>query len=205
MTNHIDDFAHQVAQQRDYLLKFAQLQLRNASLAEDVVSETLLAALSKPDGFQGKSQLKTWLVGILKFKIIDALRLQGREVLSHAEDGQGDHLDDDLDRLNFKANGHHAAPPNDWASEAAQPDGALEQKQFFHVLELCIENLPPVQGRVFMMREWLELSVEEMCKELALTSTNLYVQLHRARLKMRECLDIKWFNKRCAQPRGNLS
>ena len=61
------------------------------------------------------------------------------------------------------------------------------------MLELCLEKLPPVQARLFMMREWLELSAEETCQEMKLTATNLYVQLHRARLRLRACLDVNWF------------
>ncbi len=61
------------------------------------------------------------------------------------------------------------------------------------MLEACTEKLPTVMGRVFLMREWLELSCEDICKELGLTSTNLYVQLHRARLRLRECLELNWF------------
>ena len=61
------------------------------------------------------------------------------------------------------------------------------------VLETCTERLPPAMARIFLMREWLEMPSDEICKELRLTSTNLYVQLHRARLRLRECLEIHWF------------
>jgi uncharacterized radical SAM superfamily Fe-S cluster-containing enzyme len=67
--------------------------------------------------------------------------------------------------------------------------------QFFEILEACANQLPVSQGRLFLMREWLELSSEEICKELNLSTTNLYVQLHRARLRLRECLELKWFMK----------
>ena len=63
-------------------------------------------------------------------------------------------------------------------------------------MDACTQKLPPVQGRLFLMREWLEMSSEEICKELGLTSTNLYVQLHRARLRLRECLELHWFAER---------
>lgn len=73
-------FEQQVALHHDYLMRFARLQLRNNAWAEDAVSDTMLAALAKPQAFESRSQLKTWLVGILKHKVIDALRQQGREV-----------------------------------------------------------------------------------------------------------------------------
>lgn len=179
-------FAQQLVELRTYLLKFARLQLRNDAWAEDAVSETVLAALAKPQSFSQRSQLKTWLVGILKHKIIDALRLHGREVSSSpSDDDEGDLLD----ALSFKPDGHFVQAPTDWGN----PEQELGSRQFFEVLEACADKLPATQGRLFLMREWLELSSEEICKELALTPTNLYVQLHRARLRLRECLELNWF------------
>lgn len=172
---------------RDYLLRFARLQLRNEAWAEDAVSETMVAALAKPQSFANRSQLKTWLVGILKHKVIDTLRLRSREVCSmdHAPDDDTD----PLDFLDFKADGHFAQRPSEWGN----PEQQLNSSQFFEVLEACITKLPASQGRLFLMREWLELSSDEICKELDLTPTNLYVQLHRARLRLRECLELNWF------------
>ncbi|GAA6141702.1 sigma-70 family RNA polymerase sigma factor [Hydrogenophaga sp. 5NK40-0174] len=181
------DFEQQLVALRDYLLRFALLQLRNEAWAEDAVSETILAALAKPQAFERRSQLKTWLVGILKHKIVDTIRHRQRELLVG-----GDASDDGADPLAhmaFKSDGHYAEAPADWGD----PDQDLQSQQFFAVLEICTEKLPPVQGRLFLMREWLELSSEEICKELSLTPTNLYVQLHRARLRLRECLELNWF------------
>lgn len=182
---------NQLAQHRDYLLRFARLQLRNDAWAEDAVSETLLAALSKPQSFENRSQLKTWLVGILKHKVIDLLRQRQREVVLETDEGDGS---EELDALVFKADGHYAAQPSDWGN----PEQDLNSRQFFQVLEACTDKLPAAMGRVFLMREWLELSSEEICKELKLTPTNLYVQLHRARLRLRECLELNWFGNRSA-------
>jgi RNA polymerase sigma-70 factor (TIGR02943 family) len=170
-----------------YLLRFARLQLRNEAWAEDAVSETMLAAIAKPHAFAGQSQLKTWLVGILKHKVIDALRTNLREV--NASDLQGDRDSDELDAIGFKADGHFAERPADWGN----PDQDLNQQQFMAMMDACVAKLPPVQGRLFLMREWLEMDAEEVCKELGITATNLYVQLHRARLRLRECLELNWF------------
>jgi RNA polymerase sigma-70 factor (TIGR02943 family) len=183
-------FEQQLVEQRLYLLKFARLQMRNDAWAEDAVSETLLAALSKPQSFEARSQLKTWLVGILKHKIIDAFRHHQREVcVSPLSDDDGS---DPLEHMAFKSDGHFAEKPADWGD----PEQDLNSRQFFAILEACTDKLPAVQGRLFLMREWLELSSEEICKELGLTPTNLYVQLHRARLRLRECLEINWFAAR---------
>ena len=183
----VSDFEEQLVALRDYLMRFARLQLRNETWAEDVVSETLLAALAKPQAFQARSQLKTWLVGILKHKIIDAIRHRQREVLI------GNSPDDDnadpLEHIAFKADGHFVERPADWGN----PEQDLNSQQFMVVLDACTEKLPPVQGRLFLMREWLEMSSDDICKELGMTSTNLYVQLHRARLRLRECLELNWF------------
>jgi len=182
------DYEQQLVALRDYLMRFARLQLRNDAWAEDAVSETLLAALAKPQAFQARSQLKTWLVGILKHKIIDSMRLRQREVMLDTG-SDDDSQADPLEHIAFKTNGHFAEKPAEWGN----PEQDLKSQQFMAVLDACTEKLPPVQGRLFLMREWLEMSSDEICKELGLTSTNLYVQLHRARLRLRECLELNWF------------
>ena len=191
----------ELEQHRTYLLRFARLQLRNDAWAEDAVSDTLLAALAKPHAFENKSQLKTWLVGILKHKVIDVLRVQTREASINFEvDGGGS---EELDTLMFKPDGHYVSTPLNWDSAnpnlSDHPEQNLSMQQFFRVLEACTEKLPAAQGRIFLMREWLELSVDDICKELDLTSTNLYVQLHRARLRLRECLELNWFGLATAE------
>lgn len=191
MTN-ATDFQNQLAGHHAYLLRFARLQLRNDAWAEDAVSETMLAALSKPLAFEHKSQLKTWLVGILKHKVIDQLRARSREVaLDSGEEGDGS---DELDALMFKTDGHFQNSPAEWGN----PEQELRSQQFFKTLEACADQLPAALGRVFLMREWLELSTEDICKEMNLSTTNLYVQLHRARLRLRECLELNWFGNKAA-------
>ena len=188
------DFHHQIEALRPVLLKYARLQLRNPAWAEDAVSETLLAALEKPQSFAGSSQLKTWLIGILKHKLVDQIRKNSRELstTSAAEDGE------DLDDLLFSQDGHWREAQHDWNN----PEDALRQADFIKVLEACVEKLPGQQGRLFMMREWLELESDEICKELSITPTNLWVMLHRARLRLRECLQMGWFS---AEPSGGAT
>ena len=182
-------FEDQIVALQSYLLKFARLQLRNDAWAEDAVSETVLAALAKPQSFGNRSQLKTWLVGILKHKVIDALRHHSREIsTSPISDDDGC---DPMDFIAFKADGHFQEAPAPWGN----PEQDISSRQFFEVLEACTTQLPAAQGRLFLMREWLELPSEEICKELQLTPTNLYVQLHRARLRLRACLELNWFAK----------
>ncbi len=177
-------FADAVQALRPQLLRFARAQLRNDAWAEDAVSETVLAALEKPQSFGGQSQLKTWLVGILKHKLIDQLRRHAREASLTTDDDEAD-----LDELLFRADGEWREAPKDWGD----PEHALRERQFLEVLEACVQHLPPTQGRVFLMREWLELEADEICKQMAITSTNLWVLLHRARLRLRDCLQKTWF------------
>lgn len=176
----------QLESMRPALLRFALLQLRSPELAEDSVQDALLAILEKPDQFSGASSLRTYVIGILKFKIIDCLRVAGRTVQIETEPDQSE--DDVIDHL-FAANGHTFDPPRAWGN----PQAVLEQQDFFKVMEICLEKLPAQNARVFMMREWLDMETEEICKELKLSSSNLWVILYRARLRLRECLDINWF------------
>lgn len=180
-------FEHQLVAHRDYLMRFARLQLRNEAWAEDAVSETIVAALGNPQSFGNKSQLKTWLVGILKHKVMDAFRHNARTVaLDIDPDSDGG---EELDALTFRGDGHFSQAPANWGN----PEQDLRSRQFFLILEACTEKMPAAMGRIFLMREWLELTSDDICKELGLSSTNLYVTLHRARLRLRECLELNWF------------
>jgi len=185
----------ELAAVRPYLLRFARLQLRDEALAEDAVSDTLLAALEHPERFAGQSSLRTYLVGILKHKIIDLLRSGRREVrlalAGGGEDGEQQSDDDAFDAL-FTRNGHYQNPPSDWGN----PDRQLERREFFEILQLCVDRLPERLGRIFMMREWLELETDEICQDLEISTTNVWVMLYRARMRLRECLEINWFGQR---------
>lgn len=178
------ELAAHLESHRIQLLRYARLQLRNDAWAEDAVSETIVAALEKPQAFAGRSQVKTWLVGILKHKVVDQLRRNSRECALTGEDADGDEFD-----LLFREDGHFRELPAEWGD----PQAALHQDQFMAVIEACTEKLPNQLGRVFLMREWLELETDEICKELSVTPTNLWVMLHRARLRLRECLQLNWF------------
>jgi len=180
------DFATRCNSHRGYLLRVAVLQLRDNDLAEDVVQDTLVAALAGAQGFSGRSSLKTWLTGILKHKIIDAIRRKTREPAVASLD---DEIQlEDMDAL-FDESGHWENPPADWGD----PESALSRVQFMDIMQLCLEKLPPNTARVFMMREVMELESAEICKELKITSTNLWVILYRARMALRQCLEQNWF------------
>jgi RNA polymerase sigma-70 factor (ECF subfamily) len=180
------DFRTEVEALRPYLLRYASLQLRNPEAAEDTVQETLLAALAAEGSFAGRSNLRTWITGILKHKIIDAIRRSSRERPLEGVDGETSV--EDFDAL-FDETGHWREPPRDW------PEQALEQKEFLSALEKCLAMLPARTGQVFLMREHLGFETGDICKELGITSTHCWVLLYRARMALRECLEKGWLRK----------
>ena len=171
---------------RKPLLRFAMLQLRNDAAAEDAVSATLLAILEKPAAFNGASSLRTYATGILKHKVVDAMRRGSREVAIEPLDEQS--IDDAIDAL-FLEDGHWCDTPRAWH----EPEQAVEQRQLSETLQQCIDKLPARLARVFMMREWLEKDTDEVCSELGITANNCHVMLFRARMLLRGCLDQHWF------------
>jgi RNA polymerase sigma-70 factor (ECF subfamily) len=183
------DLSAQFEAHRGYLLRVARLQLRNDELAEDVVQDTLVAALAAASGFSGKSSVKTWLTGILRHKIVDAIRRKAAAPVFASLDDECQI--DDFDPL-FDETGHWGNPPADWGN----PESDLERREFRDMLDFCLEKLPPNTARVFMMREVLELESDEICKELAITPTNLWVIMYRARMALRECLQQNWFGSK---------
>jgi len=181
------DIAAEFARLRPQLLRFAQLQLRSEAHAEDAVQEALLAALQGHERFAGAASFKTWVFSILKNKVIDELRRRAR---SPEETLYEDALEEAVDDL-FDEHDHWATMPSAWGN----PEASLEQKRFWEVLDVCLNTLASAPSRVFMMREFLGLETEEICKELAITTSNCWVLLHRARLGLRECLGRRWFGE----------
>jgi RNA polymerase sigma-70 factor (ECF subfamily) len=182
-----DDIAAFFAAGRGDLVRFAALQLRDHSLAEDVVQETMIAAMQKADQFAARSSIKSWVFAILKRKIIDALRARGREPPPEEPTAERDGRLDEQ----FNARGHWAAGhrPQRWYD----PEDSLEQQQFWRIFELCLDGLPERTAQVFAMRELLGLETDEICGALAISASNCWVILHRARMGLRLCLEQRWF------------
>jgi len=180
----LNDSRTRIEEERAYLLRYATLQLRDRSAAEDAVQETLLAALASQAPFEGRSKLRTWLTGILKHKIVDAMRRASKEAPLHEESGD----ESEFDAL-FEVSGHWREAPTAWQN----PDAALEQKRFFAALEACLARLPAKTAQVFMMREHMGVDTGEICKEVGITPTHCWVLLYRARMVLRMCLEETWF------------
>ena len=169
------------------LFRYALLRLRDEHQAEELVQETFLAALQAQGRFSGGSSVRTWLIGILKHKILDQFRREAREV-SLNDAGFDVDEDDSLMEDSFAADGHWRASLADWGN----PEQMLENGQFWAIMQYCLDRLPKRLARLFMLREVLEEGTEEICKDLAITPTNLWTMLYRARLGLRQCLDKNW-------------
>ncbi len=171
----------------DALYRYALARTRDKHQAEEAVQETLLAALESRTRFSGASSVRTWLIGILKHKLMDQFRRGLREVpLDDPDEGEG--LDDAVIENLFAPDGHWREPPGDWGS----PEDILGRGQFMAVLQRCLDALPKRLARLFMLREVMEEETENICKELAITPTNLWTMLYRARMGLRQCLDRNW-------------
>lgn len=172
------------------MLRFANLQLRDGHLAEDVVQDAIMAALDGQQSFAGRSALKTWIFRILRNKIVDAIRQRSRSINLGALLPDEAEMDVAFEAL-FASNDRWLPDqrPTDWGD----PETALHQEQFWTVFEACLNHLPASTARIFMMREFLEFDTDEICRELKISNSNCYVILHRARNGLRRCLERNWF------------
>jgi len=180
-----------LAEHRLYLMKVARLQLRDEHLAEDCVSDVLTQAYEKRASFRGGSSLRTWLTAILKNRIIDLLRKQWRE---QPLEVPGDEGEGAIERM-FDASGHYVHMP----SEVRDPAELCQQDGFLAAVQRCVDMLPKRIGQVFVLREVFGTETKDICKDLDLTTSNVWVQLYRARMMLRTCLERGGFGH--AQPR----
>lgn len=176
-----------VEQHGDCMYRFALARLRSPDLAENAVQEALLAAYEARESFSGRSSERTWLVGILKRKVFDHFRKSSRE--RPVEDI--DALAEPSEEM-FDDRGHWKMGPSQWGSA---PDTATERSEFREILQACIKDLPDRLAQVFTMKEIDGLDGAEVCKVMALTETNLWVMMHRARARLRRCLGVNWFGE----------
>lgn len=171
-----------VSEHGETLYAYAMSRLKNVDSAEDVVQETLLGALRNLNRFPPEREVGPWLMGILKKKVVDRQRLATR-----ADTASGD-VGPVLDKL-FDNDGNWSE-----ASRAADPLrlDSLERSEFMEILRRCLKLLPPKQAAAFIGREFKEQNPKDLCKELGVSSTNLYVLMHRARLHLAECIRARW-------------
>jgi len=168
----------------DYLYRYAYSHLSDTDTARDLVQDTLIAAWKGRASFRGESAARTWLTGILKHKIIDHIRREVRERKFR------DDVESDPTSAWFSADGSWLEAPQAWKDN---PEGLAEDEQFRKVLFDCMARLPKKQRTVFSMRELAGEDTDTVCNEAGITPTNLHVMMHRARMALRNCLDINWF------------
>ena len=158
------------------------------TLAEDLVQETFLAALQAQDRFRGTSAPRTWLIGVLRHKVVDHFRRAGRAQCMEdpgAFEAEAEAAFDDKGRWRHR--------PGRWKPQL--PGGNLERREFWQILERCVEGVPGRAGEAFTLRVLCDLPADEVCKVLEVKATNLWVLLHRARRRLRACLETTWFQK----------
>ncbi len=188
MSGHNSDPEQWLASHGDALYSYALVRVRDSALAEDLVQETLLAALKARERFAGRSSERTWLIGILKHKLIDHLRRSQRQ---HPVEDIEDEADRrNLDQAVFDERGHWKIPPGEWP----HPEAALERTEFWQAFQDCLEALPGRLADLFVLREIQGVDSEEVRKALEISTTNnMWVMLSRTRRRLRQCLERHWF------------
>ena len=169
----------------DTLYGYALSRLQDPSAAEDLVQETFLAALGGFKNFRGRSSVRTWLNALLKHKIVDHLRQKYREMPRENIEPAGRASDGP-----FNESGEWKIKPTRWA---ADPHRLFQQRQFMETLFRCLAGLSERAAKAFVFREMDGMSTDELCKVLEISATNSWVILHRARMQLRQCLQLNWF------------
>jgi RNA polymerase sigma-70 factor (ECF subfamily) len=173
-----------VADHGDALLRFALGRVRHADVAEDLVQEAFLAALRSRSQFAGNSSERTWLLSILRHKLLDHVRRQSREQPASAI--ASDALIDEW----FDRGGHWKRPPAEWLN----PSAACESAEFWTTFAQCVEGLPRSLAAAFSLRALDDMTSAEVCTALNVSPSHFHVMMHRARLRLWRCLNIHWFD-----------
>ena len=174
----------------NYLYRYALMRVCDSAIAEDILQETLLAAFSSSQSHAGLSSERTWLVGIMKHKVLDYFRRVGRmtQFQMTPDDGESEFENAGPWRGHWRED----QAPLSWPADAA---AALESREFWETFDRCLSQLPPQIAIAFTLREIDGLNANEICEILQITPNNLWVILHRGRLKLRRLLEAEWFQK----------
>jgi len=170
----------------DALFRFAVARFGDRDLAEETVQETFLAALEARDRFTAASSERTWLIAILKHKVVDHIRRSARE-----ERATETAADDEAMTALFEG-GYWRSRPSAWPRD---PEATIENREFLEALTRCLGRLPEALGHALRLREADRMETTELCDILGITPTNLGTLLHRARARLRRCLDKTWFGR----------
>jgi RNA polymerase sigma-70 factor (ECF subfamily) len=177
----------------DILFNYTFSRINKREVAEDLVQETFLSALKGRDSYLGNASEKTWLISILKRKIIDYYRKKStqNELNIFDKDAKDDFMNHFFDGDGGQ-NGHwtEKASPQEWKKDL-QP--GVESDEFNSILKNCLGKMPEKWSAVFVLKNMEDMTAEEICKELGITSSNYWVLMHRAKLQLRECMETNWF------------
>jgi RNA polymerase sigma-70 factor (TIGR02943 family) len=176
-----------VSQYGDKLFSFAYLRLKNREIAEDIVQETLIAALAAIHHFRGECQEKTWLFSILHYKILDYFKKLKKNNFLELNEQFSSYYFDEANQNHWLAD----KKPKAW--QTAQD--ALETSEFYMVLNACLAKLPDLMSQVFISK-YLEDELPAVIQQkFEISSANYWVLLHRSKLSLRACLEKHWFKK----------
>ena len=176
-----DDFPAQLTVLRPHLLRFAMRKVHDRALAEDLVQDVMVVALEAPNRFKQNSSLCTYLIGILKFKLIDNFRYEKKFV------SQFDHHDADDCHSIVDSNYHRSSYGISGGSldSVLDPEQVCEMNRSIEKLARALEQLPIRSARALTLFDYLGFDADEICQDLALSKNHLMVILHRARQSMR--------------------
>jgi len=164
------------------LYTWAFYKTSQAEVAEDLVQETFLAAAEKLAGFKEKSSAKTWLFSILNHKIIDFYRKKVNQPQSLDNSGLAAYFDDNM---NWKMNKR----PLNWDEDEKH---LLDNQDFQEILKKCLEHLPEKWHTCVRLKYLSEKNGAEICQEIGISTTNFWQIIHRAKLKLRDCIETNW-------------
>ena len=166
----------------EILYLYAVMRVSRPELAEDLVQETFLAAIQGWQNFSGRSSEKTWLIGILRHKISDHFRKIGVRTEKEDKAWQTEYFN------------RHQTWKDKMLNWNEDPESLAENGEFWRVLLKCLKGLSTAMSQVFVLRELEGINADEICNRLEISETNLWVRLHRARLQLRRCLQVNWFD-----------
>lgn len=184
----LSDHGNWVDRHGDYLFRYALARVRNETVAEDLVQETLLAAFQARGRVSNLLSERGWLTGILKHKILDHFRRLARERTVNEEDSLPEELQNRFDDNGYWKR-EPGAGPAEWGEDAAS---LMQRQEFMAALAQCLAKLPRRCADAFVLREMEEETSERIQEVLGITSSNLWVLLHRARMQLRLCLEQNW-------------
>jgi RNA polymerase sigma-70 factor (TIGR02943 family) len=172
----------------NYLYRYALARVRDSAAAEDLLQETLLAAIGAAGRHEGRSSERTWLAGIMKHKVIDYFRRVARMTeLQSVDENEPDFFEKSG---TWPGHWREDQAPMNWPVDAAK---LLESSAFCRMFESCLSRLPRQMSMAFTLREIEGLETNEICEILGISANNLWVLLHRGRARLRQLIESDWF------------